>query len=658
MKEPKIKILVGYHKPATLLKSDIFTPIHLGRAVTLDESKDGALDADDLKWMQENMIGDDTGDHISNLNRTVNELTAFYWAWKNPDKLDNPDYIGFMHYRRHLSFADEKLPEKEKQTFDQMYETFALDDEYLQKTRLNNDEKITNKCADYDVVIKSRHRLPGTPYQHYEHNREGHTKIKDYDTVLRILAEKYPSFIKYSEKYNSGKFAYFTNIIIMKSELFYQYCEWLFDIIFETQKQIDISNYSAQEARACAYISEWLMGIYITYLYNATDKKILELQGTYIENSDYGVIPAIKPAFARNNVPVVFACEGDFYLYTGVAISSLIKNASSNYNYDILIFADPEALKKKNLLLSLAENYDNINIRLINALSFIDNHTNNLLFVSHHLRKSAYYRLLASAILSNYDKTLYLDSDIVIHKDAAQLFNTDLENNIIAAVLDVGVHIGFHTNVWHQQYLLFRLKLENPYNYFNSGILVMNLKKIRYERIERRFFDKLAELKNPNFWDQDVLNCVCEGNVKFLDIKWNHQFSPPYQTPNCANDCPTKLIKEYIVNIDDHYITHFTDWFKPWLEPRKTLAEHFWRYARNTSFYDEIIQKNIGKISQNTINDIYWLMREIYYSNKLAYDKRRYKILYLLSFGRVKKYKEKYNKAKRRLKELKRRLSW
>ena len=106
---PSIKILVGYHKPAELLKDDILTPIHLGRALATEASKDGNISKDDYKWMCENMIGDDTGDNISYLNRYLNELTGIYWAWKNYDKLGNPDYIGYVHYRRLFLFDERDI---------------------------------------------------------------------------------------------------------------------------------------------------------------------------------------------------------------------------------------------------------------------------------------------------------------------------------------------------------------------------------------------------------------------------------------------------------------------------------------------------------------------------------------------------------------------
>lgn len=80
-----IKILVSYHKPAKLIKDDIWTPIKIGES---------------LNWDVENLIQDDTGDNISSRNDVYNELTSIYWAWKNYRNLGNLDFIGFCHYRR------------------------------------------------------------------------------------------------------------------------------------------------------------------------------------------------------------------------------------------------------------------------------------------------------------------------------------------------------------------------------------------------------------------------------------------------------------------------------------------------------------------------------------------------------------------------------
>ena len=90
-----LKILVAYHKKSPIVKNEVFLPIHLGHG-------------DDYDYLAQNMIGDDTGDNISDKNLTYNEFTAVYWAWKNYDKIGNPDYIGLNHYRRFFIFEKRK----------------------------------------------------------------------------------------------------------------------------------------------------------------------------------------------------------------------------------------------------------------------------------------------------------------------------------------------------------------------------------------------------------------------------------------------------------------------------------------------------------------------------------------------------------------------
>lgn len=104
-----IKILVGYHKKDLIYKNELLVPIHCGRAVAETASKDGKISQEEFQWLLDNTIGDNTGNNISDLNRYINEMTAIYWAWKNYDKLGNPDYIGFNHYRRYFDIPYSKL---------------------------------------------------------------------------------------------------------------------------------------------------------------------------------------------------------------------------------------------------------------------------------------------------------------------------------------------------------------------------------------------------------------------------------------------------------------------------------------------------------------------------------------------------------------------
>ena len=109
----KIKILIAYHKLDWILKDEIYTPIHVGRAIFHQKSKDGIIKKEDEDKILSLMIGDDTGENISKENRFFNEMTALYWAWKNYEKLGNPDYIGLEHYRRHFIFNYKlKIPDR------------------------------------------------------------------------------------------------------------------------------------------------------------------------------------------------------------------------------------------------------------------------------------------------------------------------------------------------------------------------------------------------------------------------------------------------------------------------------------------------------------------------------------------------------------------
>ena len=132
-----VKILVTYKNKHKVLKSDIITPIQTGRAI-----------ADEIF---EEMIGDDTGDNISKDNPKYNELSAQYWAWKNYDKLGNPDYIGFMHYRRHFLFNNEKVRPLERWLPNSSWYLFeSVDNEYKEYL---NDEDIKNTVKGYDCII-------------------------------------------------------------------------------------------------------------------------------------------------------------------------------------------------------------------------------------------------------------------------------------------------------------------------------------------------------------------------------------------------------------------------------------------------------------------------------------------------------------------------
>ncbi len=181
-----VKILVAYHKKAPLIKNDFIEPIHAGRSVALENSKDGKISAEEYQWMLENMMGDDTGDNISNLNRYFNEMTAIYWAWKNYDKIGNPDFFGFMHYRSIFLFS--------------VYPAdFSDSEDYMDRYGYNMLKKIISK--DKNICISGypvRFRKEGI---YNEYQKWGEKLF--FDKLIEIIDKKYHNI--YSEFYNWTK---------------------------------------------------------------------------------------------------------------------------------------------------------------------------------------------------------------------------------------------------------------------------------------------------------------------------------------------------------------------------------------------------------------------------------------------------------------------
>ena len=273
-----LKILIAYHKKTTLFKNDIFIPIHLGRTLKEKETKDGKVLKEDYNWLIENMIGDDTGDNISDKNREYCELTGIYWAWKNYDKLGNPDYIGFMHYRRLLVFNEYEYDKYEQTKINKAYrDIFASfdDSNLLDKYGLNS-ETINKYIQKYDLILPMKSELK---LVNVNNAREDYgtiipgTDVKDYDEMVKCICENYPDYKDYILEQQETTRRYFYNLFIMKKEIFFDYCNFLFSVLEKLDKVIDTSNYSINGKRTLAYLGEALFDCYMRKL---TDERIIK----------------------------------------------------------------------------------------------------------------------------------------------------------------------------------------------------------------------------------------------------------------------------------------------------------------------------------------------------------------------------------------------
>ena len=268
--ESNIKILIAYHKKTPLLKNDICIPIHCGRKIAFEKSKDGIISKKDYKWMCENMIGDDTGDNISHLNRKFSELTALYWAWKNYDKLGNPDYIGLMHYRTIFNLTT--YPSYDCNYLDSLgYKHEILYPELVKYKFLSN----------YFVSYEQN------SYFHYKEKMTHYgADILFYDTFLDILKEKYPEDYRDICNWNLQKIAGpYKNMFITSREEFFKYCEWIFPKLLELDSRMKDYPYQKHKGslRSIAWLSEMLTAFYFWRLSKNVEYKELSCFKPIIE---------------------------------------------------------------------------------------------------------------------------------------------------------------------------------------------------------------------------------------------------------------------------------------------------------------------------------------------------------------------------------------
>ena len=216
----KIEILVAAHKKFPMPDKKGYLPVLVG---AVKNYKPG------IEYQR-----DDEGENISAKNPNYNELTAVYWAWKN---LKDVDAIGLVHYRR--LFFDSK--------------PYSLEN-------VTSIKKVNQLLQKYDVILpKKRNYYVETNYSHYIH---AHHK-EPLDRTREVIAKEYPQYLSSFDKVMRKREAHMFNMFVMRKDAFNSYCCFMFSILSRVENQIDISEYSVQEARVFGYISELLMDVWL-----------------------------------------------------------------------------------------------------------------------------------------------------------------------------------------------------------------------------------------------------------------------------------------------------------------------------------------------------------------------------------------------------------
>ena len=194
-----------------------------------------------------------------------------------------------------------------------------------------------------------------------------------------------------------------------------------------------------------------------------------------------------------------------------------------------------------------------------------------------HISKETFYRFLIPDIFEGYDKIIYLDADVILQTDIAQLLNENLENAPVAACPAV-------LTATFKKYITKKLHLDWQH-YVNSGVLVFNITIWQHLHTTQQIWNLVCKNKKYKTPDQDVLNIVCTNNIKLLSKVWNHRIIPVFVN-KCLFDSTEQQEQKLL---SDKKILHYVSQYKPWLYPEDKFSQIWWSYARKSPFYEAIL---------------------------------------------------------------------
>lgn len=269
--QEKVKIALVTHKPFAIPKCASFVPLHAGRMIAQSESKDGQVDKADYEWLLRNTIGDDSGDNISDKNRYYCEASAMYWMWKNYRSIGNPEYVGLMHYRRFFIFNDNFYMGQPKDQWHQGFcylEEDLLTDDFANKIGLS-DAKIEEVCNNYDIIVTKDADLDvargGVVSLRADYDKFIFgTKVKDFDLMVDIIKGQYPRYAEGIDEYINGSHKSLYQMFIMKKEMFFEYCSFVFGVLSQIESQVDFKDYTPNGKRSLGYLAEEMLSLFVT----------------------------------------------------------------------------------------------------------------------------------------------------------------------------------------------------------------------------------------------------------------------------------------------------------------------------------------------------------------------------------------------------------
>jgi len=287
-------------------------------------------------------------------------------------------------------------------------------------------------------------------------------------------------------------------------------------------------------------------------------------------------------------IPIVLASDENYVPYMATTMQSVMENADKEQKYVFIILhktIKQDTLEKLRRQVSV---YSYFSIEFMNVSKELEKFSPSTGIGSWTVE--AFFRLIAPWLLMEFDKSIYMDCDIICNSNIAAIYDMDIGNNLIAGVLDIPQISIFYNPKYKSAFKSNIIgKLDKPGNYINSGFMIINLKEFR-NRFTSDYLLNLAQGAIYNFVDQDLLNLIANDSIFILPQELNF-----LNTDWDISHAPKNLIEEYCKARENPKIIHYTT-TKPWKQELNPFFFHlFWKYSTRTPFIDSIIKEMTGK---------------------------------------------------------------
>lgn len=262
-------------------------------------------------------------------------------------------------------------------------------------------------------------------------------------------------------------------------------------------------------------------------------------------------------------IPVFYACDNSFVKYMVVSLKSLLCNASPDYRYRIHILHSDITEELQEKVRAMATEYAEI------CFHDVRMHLQEIaerLPIRDYYSNTTYYRMFIAEMFPEYDKALYIDSDTVVPGDISELYGKELGDNYVGAAHEQAM---VQENVYGC-YVEEVLGIDRN-NYFNAGVLLINCKAFRENRLLEKFIELLGIYNFVVTQDEDYLNVLCKDKVLWIEQQWN-----------------TEMFGEIPYPEEEYKLIHYIMVSKPWHYADCRCGAFFWEYAKQTFAYEEI----------------------------------------------------------------------